>query len=121
MTAPLPPVLTASIAGAQVLGVAAPVLKGNAGAAVTVDWGDGPHQKLTLNAPNCTVTLVAPSGGPCTEDLLLYLTQDATGGRAVLLPSPLCKWRGASLPVLSVAPNAVDLVRLTWDGANYWC
>ena len=48
---------------------------------------------------------------------MLVLTQDATGGRTFKWPTN-AKLAGGIL-TLSVTANAVDVVRLTWDGTNW--
>ena len=48
---------------------------------------------------------------------MLVLTQDAAGGRTLAWPTN-AKLAGGTL-TLSVTANAVDVVRLVWDGTNW--
>jgi hypothetical protein len=88
---------------------------GNSGTAITINWGNGNKQKVTLTA-NCTFTFTAPSG---TCNLILRLIQDATGGRTVTWPA-IVKWVNGTAPTLSTAANAVDIVSFYYNGTNYY-
>jgi hypothetical protein len=69
----------------------------------------------TFNRVNGSMQTATLTGivGPVT----IMLTQDATGGRTFAWPTN-AKLAGGVL-TLSVTPNAVDVVRLAWDGTNW--
>ena len=76
---------------------------------------NGSMQTATLTGNVGTVTITA--GQNVGDELMLMLTQDATGGRTFTWPTN-AKLAGGIL-ILSVTANAVDVVRLTWDGTNW--
>jgi len=97
------------------VGTDALVNKGTVTGATTIDWNDGNHQEVTLGAAAITLTFTAPTQGTAT--LKLNVKQDATGGRALTLPSVRYP-RGGS-PTYSVAANADDLHTFYWNGTDY--
>lgn len=48
---------------------------------------------------------------------LMYVVQDATGGRQMTFAAPFLGPRGL-LPVLSTLPNAIDILSFTSDGVS---
>jgi hypothetical protein len=72
-------------------------------------------QTATLTGNVGTVTITA--GQNVGDELMLVLTQDATGGRTFTWPTN-AKVVGGIL-TLSVTANAVDVIRFTWDGTNW--
>ena len=76
---------------------------------------NGSVQTATLTGNVGTVTITA--GQNVGDELMLVLTQDATGGRTFTWPTNV-KLAGGTL-TLSVTANAVDVVRLVWDGTNW--
>lgn len=74
--------------------------------------------KVTLTA-NCTITLPAPSAG---KSFSVELVQDATGGRTVTwaTPSGAVKWPGGTVPTISAAANAIDVVTFICIGGANW-
>ena len=76
---------------------------------------NGSMQTATLTGNVGTVTITA--GQNVGDELMLVLTQDATGGRTFTWPTN-AKLAGGIL-TLSVTANAVDVVRLAWDGTNW--
>lgn len=87
--------------------------------AVTLNLTNGNVFSLTLTG-NVTFTFSgATSGKACS--FAVYLKQDATGSRTIVWPSNV-KWAGGVGPVLSTAPNALDiLVFESLDaGANWY-
>ena len=82
----------------------------------TIDWKLGNYYEFTFGAGNETLAFTAPSG---SGKFTLIIIQDSTGGRTITWPSNV-KWEGGSAPTLSTAANAVDMVKLVYDGANYY-
>lgn len=118
MTAPVAPVISATVANALAVGQAAPVADGNSGTAFTLNWTLGATHKVTLTG-NCTFTFTAPIAIIGNENLTLYLTQDGTGSRTATWPATV-KWTGAAAPTLTTTAGAVDIIAFKWDGTNYW-
>ena len=85
------------------------------GAAATVDFTQGPNQKVTLSA-NSTFTFVAPTYPGAVR---IKLVQDATGSRTVTWPSAV-KWVGGSAPTLTTTAAHIDLISFYFDGTNYY-
>ena len=88
---------------------------GNIAGSAVFNRVNGSMQTATLTGNVGTVTITA--GQNVGDELMLVLTQDATGGRTFAWPTN-AKLAGGTLP-LSVTPNAVDVVRLVWDGTNW--
>lgn len=65
-----------------------------------------------------TFTLTPNPGASTSFTQTLILKQDATGGRTVAWPSSVL-WSYGSKPVLSTAPNAIDVVHLFWTGTEW--
>lgn len=91
------------------------VANGASGAAATVDFTQGPNQKVVLTA-NCTLSLTAPA---YPGAMRLKLVQDATGSRTVTFPA-VVKWAGGAAPTLTATAGRVDLIHLYFDGTNYY-
>jgi hypothetical protein len=90
---------------------------GNTGASKTISTS-GSYVTGTLTA-NCTFTFPSPTNGT-PYNFALELTQDGTGGRTVTWPASV-KWPSASVPSLSTAAGAVDLLAFTsHDGGTTW-
>lgn len=89
---------------------------GAGGATPTVDWNNGQKQKVTLTA-NATMTFTPPAGA---GNFVLRLVQGGTGSYTVTWPATV-KWPGGSIPTLSTAVDAIDIVTGYWDGTNYYC
>lgn len=66
---------------------------------------------LTLTASGSTITMSNASPG---QEVLLALTQDATGSRTVSTWTNVL-WAGGTAPTLTVTASATDLFRFTWD------
>lgn len=58
-----------------------------------------------------------PSSGT-SFTVTLVLKQDATGSRLVTWPATM-KWMYGLKPVLSTAPNAIDVIHALWTGAEW--
>jgi hypothetical protein len=84
---------------------------GNSGAAKTINWANGNHQRITLTA-NCAITFSGLSG-PFTG--WLKVAQDAVGGFAITWPAGTFAPGGAA-PALTVAPTSVDIIEVVYDG-----
>jgi hypothetical protein len=79
--------------------------------AMVITWSASNVQRLTMTA-NVTV---APGMGSYVDGqtLNIFITQDGTGSRTMTWPSAW-KWVNGSVPVLSTAPGAVDLLTITF-------
>lgn len=90
--------------------------QGNITGATTFDRKNGDVITATLTE-NITVTLNTirvPKGSRLT----LILTQDSTGSRTVTWPSTFKK-AGGALALTSGAGDAVDVIRMQYDGTNW--
>jgi hypothetical protein len=92
------------------------LLKGNSGAAPSINWPAGSVQSITLNAATVTPTFVPTVGG---ANLALVITQDGVGGRAVTWPAAV-SWIGGTPPILLSGASQTTLVNFYWDGTTYW-
>lgn len=88
---------------------------GDVTGSATFNRVNGSMQTAILTGDVGTVTITA--GQNVGDELTLMLTQDATGGRTFTWPTN-AKLAGGVL-TLSITPNAVDVVRLAWDGTNW--
>lgn len=89
----------------------------NAGATANVDLTAGSVHLVTLTAANWTPGAwpVATAG----RGFVLYLKQDATGGRTVTFPSNV-KWPGDTAPVLTATASRADKIAFQCvDGTNW--
>jgi hypothetical protein len=86
--------------------------------AVTIDWGVGNSQQLSLAAStgSTAITLTAPDG-PC--HLTLKITQHASSPVAVTWPATV-KWPGGTAPTITATNSAVDVITFLYDGTNYY-
>ena len=88
---------------------------GDVTGSATFNRVNGSMQTATLTGNVGTVAITA--GQNVGDELILVLTQDATGGRTFAWPTN-AKLAGGTL-TLSITENAVDVVRLAWDGTNW--
>lgn len=86
---------------------------GNSGTSKAINWRLSNHQKILMTG-NCTFTFTAPTK-PCA--LTLMITNDATAGRTITLPT--IKWVGGVAPVWTKTANAIDFLQLYWNGTFY--
>jgi hypothetical protein len=89
------------------------------GAATTLpDVPTATLHKVTLTA-NTTLTLPTPAAG---KSFTVELVQDATGGRTVTwaTPSGAIRWPGGTVPVITAAANAIDVVSFVCIGGTNW-
>lgn len=94
-------------------------IKGNLGAAATVDLENGNYVTGTLNA-NCTFTFSNPSATGNGSGFILVLTQDATGNRTATWPASV-KWNQGTAPTLSTGTSEVDILTfITSDAGTTW-
>ncbi len=87
---------------------------GTSGSAKTIDFDNGPLQKVTVSAA-VTFTLSNPAVGTVYD---LKLIQSGTGGWAYTWPMTV-KWSGGVAPTGS-ATGKTDWVTLRWDGTSYY-
>jgi hypothetical protein len=90
----------------------------SAGASVTVDWTTGNKQTLTIRGVASTVNFTNPVG-PC--NILLRVIQ-GDGSDTILQAGDYddIKWPGSTVPTLSTASGAIDIISLYFDGADYY-
>lgn len=82
---------------------------------VTVDWNSGNVNSLTLSSSQTTLTFSNPQAG---GEYKLILNQDGTGGRTVVWPASV-KWPSGVPPILSSAPNSIDLISFVYTGSAF--
>jgi hypothetical protein len=88
-----------------------------AGTTQTIDFVDGSTQVLDLGAAtgDVTLTLSNPVAG---VEYKLFVIQGATA-RDIIWPASV-KWANGQKPILSQDNDAVDKVKLYFDGTNYY-
>ena len=91
-------------------------------AGATINWNpaNGLNASVTLNQNSTLLFTTTPAVGSYGT---LVLTQDATGGRTITLPSATNKVLGSTSSTtidLSTAANAIDIVNFYYDGTNYF-
>ena len=87
---------------------------GNSGSAVSVNATLSNVHSVTMTA----AASFAIAGMASGQTVNVQITQDSSGGRVVTWPGAWL-WPGGSVPALSTAPNAVDLLVVTLVGSNY--
>ena len=91
------------------------------GANITWNPASGSNASVTLNQNSTLSFSTTPTAGTYGT---LVVTQDATGGRTLILPSTANKVLGSSSTTtvgLSSAANAQDILNFYYDGTNcYW-
>ncbi len=85
----------------------------NSGAAMTIDWSQGPLQRRTLT-DTCQITSSGLPPGESVPAMRLELIQGAGGSKAVLFLST--KTPGGQGITLSTIAGSLDVVDLLWDG-----
>jgi len=80
-----------------------------------IDWREGNKFNLTLGAFDETVTYSNAPSGAC--NLVLWIKQDATGGRTVTLPTMTAM--GAAISI-ATGSNAITIVSIYYDGTDYY-
>src|SRR4029077_18476241 len=82
-----------------------------AGTTFTPDLSAAIDFQMTLQSATCTLS--NPTNPKVGQKGLLYLLQDATGGRVVSSWGTAYKFPGGTKPVLSTGANAVDVIAYT--------
>jgi len=104
----------------EVTGVTFPVTNGqpgiydagNIGAGLTINWNNGPIQKVTLNG-NATLSFSNPVAG---STYTLILVQDSVGGKSITLTG----WDfGDNAPNYNTGANKKNVVSGLYDGSEY--
>lgn len=82
------------------------------GGAFTIDASTGNYFSVTLNA--ATIVANAPTNPADGQNLIIEITQDATGNRTVSWNAAFSFGSG-SAPTLTISPAAVDLVGFVYS------
>jgi hypothetical protein len=86
---------------------------GNIGSGVTINWNNGPIQKVTLNQTGQTISFSNPVAG---STYTLLLVQDASGGKSVTVTG----WDfGDNTPIYNTGANKKNLISGLYDGSEY--
>jgi hypothetical protein len=85
---------------------------GNSGSSITINWDNGPVQKVTLTG-NATFTFSNPQSG---SSYTLILVQDATGTRSVTLSGFDF---GDNIPTFNTTATKKNVVSALYDGTEY--
>lgn len=85
------------------------------GSATTINWDDGPIQRLTLTA-NCTILVAGLPAGEAVPLMHLELTQGSGGSKTATITG--AKTPGSAGLTLSTVAGRLDIVELSWDGYN---
>jgi hypothetical protein len=96
--------------------------RGNALAAQTIDWSYNERQAYTLNQALTTFTIFMDLlyDNPLFEvEYTLRLTQDAVGNRLIAFGTAIA-WTTGVAPTLKTAANAVDELKLWYDGTKWF-
>lgn len=72
----------------------------------TIDWTNGPRQKVQLGASSLVLSFANPQPG---QRYILIMQQDATGSRTVPTFSDTVMWPADTPPTLSTTPGTADL------------
>lgn len=84
---------------------------------LAIDFSDSNNRSIMLDEDVTSITFTGAEEG---DDLKLYFTQDATGGRTVAGWPSSVKWFGAvGAPTITAAANSKDVVYLEYDGTDY--
>ena len=95
-------------------------LGNQAGATVTVDMTLGNHVAMVLTGNISTLTINNPPPTGKAGMLILYITQDGTGGRTFTFPASV-KWAGGSAPTVTSAAAATDVFTfVTRNAGSTW-
>lgn len=84
--------------------------------AVTVDWDSSNHTEIDLQPATgtVTVTLSNPTAGAWYAIKVIQ----GTGGHNITWPGTVL-WPGGTAPTITGTDDAIDLIRLYYDGTNY--
>lgn len=93
---------------------------GNVTGAVTADIELGNHHSMTLTG-NVTLTVSNPSPTVNFCPLVLYVTQDATGGRVVTFPASFKNTSGTTFSIVgTTASKMTEVFAYTLDAGTTW-
>jgi hypothetical protein len=98
----------------------AEVSRGSMGSTETIDWSANPAHKGTLDSATCALSFTSPGG--VAMRLVLKLTQDGTGGRAITHPASVKNVAAGSVGGVSLVTtaNTTTVIAYYFDGTNYW-
>jgi len=83
----------------------------------TLDWGSGNIAKLTLRwDEDCDLNFTAPTK---PGEFTLIVEQNVDFGGTITWDTTM-KWSGGTAPTLTNTANAIDVIRITYDGTNYY-
>lgn len=92
---------------------------GNVSGATTLDYTNGPHQRMVLTGA-VVFTFSNPPATSYLGAMLLYLKQDGTGSRTATWPGSLV-WPGGTTPSLTATANRTDIILVTtYDAGTTW-
>ncbi len=80
---------------------------------MVLDLSKSSYQSIILNG-NANLSFSNPSSG---QEFFLQVKQDVIGSRVITFDSSVTM-PSASVPVLSTAPNAIDLFKFVYDASN---
>ena len=110
--------ITAANRGVFTAAYTPPYPIGNSGVTFNVNASLSNVHTVTLNSATVTMTVLSFFSG---QTVNVLIAQDAGGGRVITWPSgPAFKWPGGTIPTLSTAANAVDLLVVTYIGTSYY-
>lgn len=87
------------------------------GTTQAIDWNNGNSQVLDLESASGDVTLTF-ANAKTGASYILEVRQDSATPRDINWPADVT-WPSASVPIISVAANAVDIFTLWYNGTNY--
>lgn len=88
---------------------------------LTLDITNSNHFLVTLDDDVTTLTISSPSNAPYLCPVLLFLTQDGTGGHTVTFPSSVKGEDGSTFSYTGTAADSVTLICLfTYDAGTTW-
>jgi len=79
-------------------------------------WTESTIQKITITADGPIEFAYTPPNSM----LILFITQDSTGGYTVTLPITV-KWAGGTIPTLTTTAGSTDILTFFYDGTDYYC
>lgn len=86
---------------------------------LNVSWDLNLEQTLELTLDNAGLILDNPTNQKQHGYYTLVIKQDGTGGRSLTFGSNF-KWKAGTVPSLSTAANAVDIISFISDGTNMY-
>lgn len=87
----------------------------------TVTWTFSGTERRKANLTLSTNATLALSGAVSGSEGDLYVQQDATGSRTLILPAnSYVSGNGAGAITLSTSPNAIDKLHFAYDGTRYY-